>query len=482
MTQRSISLMAACLLAASVHAQSMNVRMGSVVHSYSATEVGDMVFEQGNKLRIGGSVYDLKDVQSLEVSPENLPAGTVHVRYNGAQAEVYVAGDVAGAVRVQVNGAHVAVLGQPEAKQTLRFLLEGSAPDGSFYMDGDEQAEFVFNGLTLHCMDSAAVNIEDGKKLTVQLNGTNSLSDGAQGSQKACFYANGHVVLTGTGCMELQGNARHAYFSDEYTVLDGPALTVRHAVADGMHVNQYLHVLRGSIDITGMGDGIDVGRTKDSTDTQNGMLLVDGGTIRIVSSGQTAKGIKTDGDMLLRDGVLQVAVAGDAYYDAAAADISSAAALKPGGLLSVSGGRIDLKATGSGGKGVNADGAVTISGGVMQVVTTGSVFVHGTEDAKPQGVKSDADITVSGGEVYVFASPDEGKAFSTDYRFEVNGGKLLGVGNKKSEPTGGSQAYRSYTGQIIRAGSAISYDGVSCTVPAEYNMASGRVMVSAPGL
>ena len=474
----AVGLTALCV-SISVEAQSLKVNMGEVTYSHAASHTGDMTFAGGKTLTIQGKTYTLADVDSINIDNTTTDDNTVSVVYNGSAAHVTVAGNLAPYLTITAKGADISIVASADCKEKIVYTLTGSSTNGSFYMDGEEGATLNLNSLSLTSTTGGAITIDDGKKILVNVNGTNVLSDAATGAQKACLYINGHAVINGTGQLSVTGNAKHAYFSDEYTEFDGPTMTVPSSASDGLHVNQYFTMKSGTVTVTdAKGDGIDVGKTKDATDKDNGCFFLNGGTISLTTTGQGTKGVKADSTITVTDGTLTVNCQSSAYYDTTDADISSGACLKSGYATTISGGTLNLTATGDGGKGINAGSTVTVSGGHTVVTTTGATFVYGAGDSKPQGVKSDADIVVNGGEIYVCASSGGGKAFSTDYDFTINGGTLLGIGAKKGEPTGGTQTYKTFKGQNIVGGSTVTFNGVSYTIPSIYSNSSARVVAS----
>jgi hypothetical protein len=469
------------LASAPTQAQTLNVNVGEVTYAHSASQTGDMTFGSGTTLTIQNKTYRLSDITSITVSDDAVADNTVSVVYNGTSAAVTVAGNLAQYLTVKASGSHVSVVASNNCKQEITYTLSGTSTNGSFYMDGHYKARLALNALTLTNPDSAAIDIEDGKKIGVTLTGASSLTDGTGGSQKACFFVNGHVELSGTGSLTLAGNSKHAYFSDEYTEMKGGTLTVTSAASDGLHVNQYFQMDGGTLTIHSTGDGIDVGALDETAD-QNGQLIINGGTLSIVASGAASKGLKADSAITVSGGQISVQTTGDAYYDTTESDITSASAVKPGGAFTMTGGTLTATSTGEGGKGVNATGPVSISGGTLTVVTTGDVYEYGSDDTKPQGIKSDGNITVSGGSVYVAASADKGTAFKTDYVFTLSGGTVMGIGGKASTPASGGQTYKKYSGQTITGGKTVTYDGVSFAVPSIYSNSSAKVLVSSPQL
>ena len=54
----------------------------------------------------------------------------------------------------------------------------------------------------------------------------------------------GHATFTGKGTLEINGTVKHAYQSDEYTVLNHAGGTIKATSdkADAFHVKQYLQI------------------------------------------------------------------------------------------------------------------------------------------------------------------------------------------------------------------------------------------------
>lgn len=255
------------------------------------------------------------------------------------------------------------------------------------------------------------------------------------------------------------------------------------SLGDGLHVSEYFKQTGGNLTIKSTSDGIDVGfkgvnkGTKD-TYAQNGFAFFEGGTINITSTGDATKGIKADSTIVVSGANITVNNSGNAIFDTTDNDISSSAALKTGGQLTVTSGSLSLTSTGAGGKGINAKGDISIEGGEVYVITTGSVWTYGNDDTKPHGTKTDGNIYLKGGKIFVAASANSGAAFKTDFVFSISGGTIMGIGGKGSKPTANTQTYNTYSGVNVKAGQALTYNGVSFTIPSIYNNSSAKVLVS----
>ncbi len=420
-----------------------------------------------------------------EVPDPGLPDFTVNVVYNGNEATVTVAKNISSQMAVVVNGAHVNIVANPELQDSIIYNLSGSTNNGSFYMDGDYKCYVNLADLTIHNPDSAAINIDNGKRIDVTLNGNNVLTDATGGAQKACCFINGHAVIAGEGTLTLTGNSKHAYFSDEYTRITSGTINVTNSVSDGFHINQYFQMDGGNVTInTTGGDGVDVGRTKDETDTKNGEFIMNAGTLNVTTSANAVKGIKCESIMTIAGGSITSSTSGNAVYNETEEDASSCAAIKCDSTFNMTDGTVYLTSTGLAGKGLNSDGSVNISGGTFTAITTGDVFEYtSTHDTKAGGVKADGAITITGGTVKVAASKYDARAFNGACGFFTNGGYILGIGGKSSTVSPGyTQKYKYLRNQVVTAGSIYTCEGISFAIPSFYNNAAALVVVSTPNL
>ncbi len=442
------------LVACAASAQTLNVRMGSVTYAYPAEGLGN-VLTSPTALTILGKEYPIEALTCLEVDNSEVEDNTVNVVYAGAEASVVVAGNIANVVSAEVNGAHVALL-QGDTEEELTYTLSGSTTDGSFYMDGKLKATLVLDGVSIHNPDSAAINIQNGKRIAVELSegSTNVLSDGLAGADdgsdahKACFYVQGHTEFSGAGQLTITGNVKHGLSSHEYLQIKKSvgAITVASAKGDGFHVSQYYEQRGGVVSITAEGDGIDVSTTSDLTDEYNGEIIISGGTLVSTVSGSSSDAMKCDTNVTMSDG------------------------------------NVSLTSTGAGGRALNVNGSVELTGGYISGVTTGGTYAEGTDDErKPHAMAVDVNLTLSGGEAY-FASMNN-KSFKVDNIFRIDGGTHMGIGGKSVTPSAiSSQGYKTYTGVKVSGGSAVSYDNVSFTVPANFSLNSAYILVSRAGL
>ena len=423
-----------------------------------------------------------------EMPTSNLPDGSITVVWNEEAVEIDVANNLRDKVKANFAGAHVRVLIDESFREEVQLEVKGKSSNGSLFMDGKCPLKLVLSGLNLTNPDSAAINIQDGKSIEVALaEGTNnSLTDGLRGkdngedSHKAAFFMHGHATFTGMGTLEINGTVKHAYQSDEYTVLNHAGGTIKATSdkADAFHVKQYLQIQSGTLNTIAGGSGIDVSKTKSETDKQNGQLIFEDGMVWAISNGKAGKAMKVESDFFMKGGKLAATAFGEAYYDAKKEDIASAAAVKCN-KLQMSGGEMTLFAKGDGGKGLNTDGDINITAGKVHIVTTGGKYEYDSEtDTKPHGIKCDGDITLAGGEVSVAVESKKATSIKTDWKILTNGAQVIAIGGK-SFKTSGKSTHESKTGKVnISGGGNITFEGVSMNLPTDFNREDAFVLIS----
>ena len=403
-------------------AQTLNVVTGNVTTQFSADQAGKMAYsDNGASLTINGKTYNTSDITQMYVDESSVTDYAVKVAYNGTTASVTIAGNIAAQMTAVVKNAHVALYQADDVADEITYTLSGTSTDGSFYMDGEYKCTIALNGLTLHNPDSAAINIRDGKRIGVLLTDgtTNTLTDGKNGSQKACFAVKGHAEFTGGGTLNITGNTAHAFWGKEYVQLKKKTGTINvlGAVNDGFNVNQYFLQNGGTVSIKGVGDdGIAVSYKTDDNDQiipltedadNTGSMTINGGTLTVAVTAADSKGLKTEGAMTFNDGTITVTNTGTS---------TSSGGNRPGGGGSWGGwggwGGSSSSSTSSASKAIKAEGALTINGGTISATASSH-----------EAIESKSTIDISGGYVYAQGSDD---AINAASHFTISGGYVMG--------------------------------------------------------
>lgn len=183
---------------------------------------------------------------------------------------------------------------------------------------------------------------------------------------------------------------------------------------------------------------------------------ISGGQLLLSMSGAAAKGVKSDGPFVMTGGVLDATVSGDVLIEAYEGEddagdtlyytcsVSSSSIVKAGtylvqdsskpyavkcGSVDISGGTVRISASGVAGRGIGADGDLSVSGGYVDINVSGGVsgYLVAFEDDNcvtscldrvaacciKQG-SADGLASFTGGTVYLSATGASGKCISVD--------------------------------------------------------------------
>ena len=355
-------------------------RVDSIVFDEEVGDVAVVLYD-------GSGVIEMAAIDSIKYGV--LPS-TVEVTYidDRAVVENPFAFD---SVAVEIDGAKVIVTST--TTREVGYTLQGSSNDGGFKLYGVKKYNLYLNGVTLHNQSGAAINSQCGKRGRVfVVDGTvNLLSDASSYStlsgedEKGTFFSEGQLVFEGNdGELTVNGNYKHAICSDDYVEVRGGNIIVGSAKSDALHVNDSVIVLGGVLDFNAGSDGIDcdgiirlnggsvrvvapnydVKGIKSASD-----IIIDGAEVSVVVNGEASKGIKSTGTFNMLSGALNVEATGNTIL--IAGDPSYSTCIKCDSVVSINGGELSLKATGIAGRGISADVDVNITAGDIMVECSG---------------------------------------------------------------------------------------------------------------
>ena len=288
---------------------------------------------------------------------------------------------------VMANGANVIV----SLTDGMSFIVSGKSDNGSLKFIGDSKFKLTLDNLELTSQTGPAINNQSKKGMFLHLaDGTaNRLADMqgyddlANEQRKACLFSEGHILMSGSGLLEVAGRNNHAIATDGYMrVRPGVTLAVTEAANNAIHV-------KGDVD-------------------DNIGFYMGGGLIYAYVDSPGGRAIKTDLHVEVEGGQLLLNTKGGAVYDTEDGDLSSAACIKADGNVTIKSGKHTLKSGGGGGKGINATGTLNIQGGETTVITTGgtSTLNELNLSSSPKAVKVDGNVTIEGGALNVLASAE----------------------------------------------------------------------------
>ena len=434
--------------------------------------------------------------------PEPSRDGAVTVRLNGNSAEIDGVGAVFsdGVVTVTEGGVYV---------------FCGDLSDGKILVNAHKKnVSLIFEGVSLSCSNGSPLYVYKANEVLVYLpEGTvNTLSDGSDyafggeytsiedDEPNACVYSKADLVIAGSGALSVKANYKNGITGKDVLKISGCKVDVS-AVNHGVNGKDSLIVSNASITITAAnGDGL---RSTNDTDAGLGCVSISGSEISVVSasdgiqavtslavfnsavnvvsgggssvpkSSDSAKGIKSDGALLLDGGEYDldcsddaVHANGDVLIRSGAFSVSSADdAFHADKDLVFSGGSVTVAACKEGYEGLT----VTVSGGTHSIVSTddginasaGKTSARGfgrnefqnnencritieggsvTIMAGGDGVDSNGSITMSGGSLIVSSTGNADGALDFNGSMSFTGGYLLAAtGGGMPEAPGSAQ-------------------------------------------
>jgi len=437
-----------CSLFVSV-AQTLNVRVGSVTYLFPAAQTGEMTYDDGKTLSIMGKTFMLADIDAMVIDNTSVKDNTVNVDYDGDMAAVTIAGNVAQYVDVTVNGAHVNISQTNTADvdgDEITYVLSGASADGSLTLGGSYKCTLSLAGIALTNPNGAVIDISNKKRIqiSVKKDTENTLTDGANGQQKACLYSKGQLQLQGNGQLTITGNTAHAIKSGDYIQVKNLTLTIPSAVQDGISCNKYFLMKSGSVSISGVGDdGIqcDLEEDDDATaqiddheDENSGTIYIDGGTLVINNSAaptiedgdvKNAKGLKAL-CMALNAGDITINMSGNASKAISCGDGTKTTSGGGGGGW----GGWPPGPGGGGGPGggstkwTNVKGSYTQgkpdgTGPTLTISQTGGTY----SSSSAKAIKAICAVTIYGGETEVTTTKSGAEGLESKTSIDIQGGK-----------------------------------------------------------
>lgn len=335
---------------------------------------------------------------------------TITVTYSGSEATVTTSN---AAIKHYITGADVALdLSDAGATEIIAY---GKTDDGQLKIYGNSAVKLTLNGLELTSARSSAINVQNKSVLYLNLSDgtTNSVCDAESQSDESYYpegvaaadekrngaiYCKGPVVVSGSGVLTLTGKKKHG-------ISVKSSLTVRPGVT------------------------LVINDVRDNCIKAEGIAIL-GGYIWAKTSAEAGKCLSSDADVTVKGGLLKLYTSGGSIYEDEENDTSSPAGVKADGNIMLYGGEILCVSTGDGGKGLNTDGGITMNDGTVNVVTYGGKYVYNAAldlDSSPKGVKADGDITINGGRlnIQVTGRSDGSEGLESKSKITVNGGEVF---------------------------------------------------------
>ena len=412
--------------------QTMWIHTGHVHWAYNTDAVGTMPYSSANLLTVLEKGFTLADVDSVTVNNETFADDNVLVKYNNTVADVYVAGNIANHITAQVTGARVAVMQDADVATEYTYTLQGTSSSGCFYHAGAYKMTLTLNGVNLTNPDSAAINIQNSKRIAVQLvdGTTNVLKDGTANTKKAAFLVKGHAEFSKGGSLTITGNKKHALACNEYMEVKKTVgtITITGAVADAINVSQYFQMNGGTINIQSCGDdGIQVDAEDTANPEEDGHVLIKGGTLTINGSAAGTKCIKAEGNIDIQGGTLTLKHTGIPVWDTDKSKIKEATGIGSDRNLTINGEAavVNITMTSNGARGMKCDSTMTCTAGTIDINCSGADWAYSNVDTSSvRCAKADYAFILNGGNLKVTTTKNEAIGVYSEGTALISGGTL----------------------------------------------------------
>ena len=510
----------------------------------------------------GGASAGTGEMLTFEVALDKTsvePASTVAAYYPETADDVskqtfatQVTIDMANPVAKTENGVEITVTnGHVTANHGsttgVCYVVSGTTSNGSLTIDGKTDFMINLNDADINNPTSTALDLESKGAAYLVLTGTNKLMDGSAEDHKSTLYSKGKLLVSGTGALEVYGVYNNGIHSKSYVLFEKGI---------NLYVNAANHGIKGSdaiinggiINVETDGDGakgincdynitINGGRTNvvctgngewDTEDLEtkasscikcDSVLTIKGGEVNVKATGSGGKGLKADWEAYISGGKIRVITTGGLYFSNGTTEshdykgntdnlddayTSSPKGIKIGtkdvhGVLTISGGDLMVRTSGTNGEGIESKGTLDISDGTVMVsahddainssgdltISGGTVVVVGTDN---DGIDANGDMYLKGGTLIAMGAggAEAGIDINEQKKLYISGTKIFGIGGRVDGSLGSTTQGIVTTNGSVSANATVKISNGSNTLasftmpPYTYN--NGTILVSAPGM
>lgn len=310
------------------------------------------------------------------------PMGTAQNASEASEIQTStLASNTAEALTVDTKSAETIVMSDSNDQVTISeagtYIVTGTCSDGNIKVKkGTQDVVLVLKDLTLTSTTGATLSINKGAEAKIVVEGTVTLNDNEDTTDEELDTYDGAVikakagsavVLTGTGTLNVNGNAEHGIkvsstdaddiadgYSDASFIVDGSLKINITSVDDSMNSGTDLTIKSGTITVSAGDDGI-----KADYILTIGEEGEDGPTINVKKSGEALEGAVVN----IYSGQIDV-TASDDGINAANSDLTDYTF-----SVNIMGGTINVSA---GADGIDSNGNVNIIGGLTTIVKAAS--------------------------------------------------------------------------------------------------------------
>lgn len=436
--KKNILVLLGLLISVGIYAQDYHINLhgsGSVIYDNSVSDIHEIRFSGSQPATMvlqagcGYTTFPINAFDSITfVKQEEPPVGdAVHINYNDYTGLVEIGNPFSDSgVSINVNGNDVTV---NSTRSNVLYIVSGSSANGSLTIYSTSSFDLKLSYLQLTSTTTAAINIPSPVDVTLHVESMCILSDDANSSANGAIYAAGNLAINCNGILQVTGNAKHGILVDGNMTMNNGEIYILDSDSDAIHCSNNLVWNGGTLDIVSAGsDGLDIsgnvtiqnGELNINTTAEgqrgikvSGIFTMNNGSLEINHSGNMSKGIKADSDMSITGGQITIVSSGSTVLESVNNQNVPAycSAIKCDTDINITGGtfNITLPISNQGGKGISADGNLTIDGATMTITTQGNGATYtvsgSTKDAYTSCcLRSDGNMSILSGNLTLTSS------------------------------------------------------------------------------
>lgn len=354
----------------------VNIHYSDATWSRKVSEIDSLTFA----MVTNGDTTIVSDSVAVDTT------GMIRIVWNGATATIANPYPT-DSINITAEGGHVTIKSQATTLNNVVYNLSGSSTDGWLLFSKLSTPVILrLDGVQLTSSGNAAINIDKNQNAILHLvaGTTNALSDADSNADKAVVYGKGSLTVQGSGSLDIFSAYANGLQGKRGVVISGGSTTVT-ITADtkkGIKTDQHFYMNGGTLDVTASGSvvidtsadyetGYDFSyctgiKTGDVDEGTVGNIVINGGDLTVNCPATNAGGrcMSSDYDIIFNGGNTILTTSGDGMAVGGtgtnAIDGYASTCAKADSNIYIYGGHIDARSTGLGGRGIKADGSLTV--------------------------------------------------------------------------------------------------------------------------
>ena len=362
--------------------------------------------------------------------------------------------------------------------------------------------------------DEGYIYINDG---TLDITASQNTTKGIK-CDSLISISGGTVKITTTGGVTVtSGDPSYctAIKCDSIINISGGNITIVSTgeAGKGISADKDITITGGTLNISTTGNGAKYTNAANVVDSYSATCITGdtdiyllGGNMTFSSSGTAGKCVSSDANIIIGSStsspVINAKTSGAKFLVSGSgnnADYANPKAIKADNNLTVENGDIYIETSTDGGEGLESKNVLTINGGNLQLFTyddainaSNNITINGGNiycySSGNDGIDSNGTLTITGGVVISSGTNTPEEGFDCDQNtFKITGGILIGTGGATSTPTTNSCTQRSVVygttgtkGNLIHIQDASGNDILTYAIPRTYS--SMTLLFSSPNL